>query len=118
MAGAVTAAKRKATQARAAEPALLEKIAVISNESTDTVSVLQGTVRVLYWESILSDSISAEVVFTDAGNTLKTTKNTRRGRRPTRKKVSAVEGLPIVGEEIVNLKFVETLNFADQNQII
>ncbi len=119
MAGAATAAKRKATQARAAEPALLEKIAVISNESSDTVSLLQGTVRVLYWESILSDSISAEVVFTDAGNTLKTTKNTRRGRRPTRKKVSAVEGLPIVGEEKVNLKFTDnsenTLNFSDSD---
>ena len=31
MAGAVTAAKRKSIQARAAEPALLEKVSIISN---------------------------------------------------------------------------------------
>ena len=55
MAGAATAAKRKATQARAAAPALLQKIDVISNENkTSSVSLVSGTVRVLYWESILS----------------------------------------------------------------
>ena len=108
MAGAATAAKRKATQARAAAPALLQKIDVISNENKDSsVSLVSGTVRVLYWESILSDTVSASVVFTDAGNTMTRTKKTGRGNRKSKKKVSAVEGLPIIGEEQVELKFTD-----------
>ena len=118
MAGAKTAAKRKKTQARAATPALLQRLDVFSEESSDSVSLLGGTVRVLYWESILADSIKASVTFTDAGNTLKSTKQTKRGRRPSKKKVSAVEGLPITGGEKVNLKFTDnngnTLDFNDQ----
>ena len=108
--------------ARNATPSLLEKIDIKSAKkgSKDTVSVLGGTTRVVYWESILSDCIRASVTFTDAGNTMKSTKLTRRGRRPTAKKVSAVEGLPIEsnGEE-VSLKFTDnngnTLNFGKAN---
>ena len=118
MAGAKTAARRKKTQAMAATPALLQRLDVFSNQTKDTVSLLGGTVRVLYWESILADSIKASVTFTDAGNTLKSTKQTKRGRRPSKKKVSAVEGLPITGGEKVNLKFTDnngnTLDFNDQ----
>ena len=118
MAGSDTAAKRKKTQARAATPALLQRLDVFSEESSDSVSLLGGTVRVLYWESILADSIKASVTFTDAGNTLKSTKQTKRGKRPSKKKVSAVEGLPITGGEKVNLKFTDnngnTLDFNDQ----
>ena len=118
MAGSETAAKRKKTQARAATPALLQRLDVFSEESSDSVSLLGGTVRVLYWESILADSIKASVTFTDAGNTLKSTKQTKRGKRPSKKKVSAVEGLPITGGEKVNLKFTDnngnTLDFNDQ----
>ena len=115
MAGAVTAAKRKAIQARASEPALLEKVTVISNVKKSTsVSVLQGTVRVLYWESILGDTVKASVIFTDAGNTMSTQK-TGQGHGKRKKKVSAVEGLPITGGEQVDLKFTDnkgnTVNF-------
>ena len=121
MAGRETAARRKRGQEsqKAALAALLQKIDVFSNQSKDSVSVLGGTTNVMYWESILSDSVRATVTFTDAGNTLRTTKNTRRGRRPTTKKVSAVEGLPIEGSEEVYLKFQDndgnTLNFGKQN---
>ena len=118
MAGAKTAARRKKIQAMAATPALLQRLDVFSEESSDSVSLLGGTVRVLYWESILADSIKASVTFTDAGNTLKSTKQTKRGKRPSKKKVSAVEGLPITGGEKVNLKFTDnngnTLDFNDQ----
>ena len=108
--------KNKKRTVRESAPALLQRVDIISNENKSTsVSVLQGTVRVLYWESILSDSVRASVTFTDAGNTLKTTKDTKRGTRPTKKKVSAVEGLPIEGSEKVNLKFTDnkgnTLDF-------
>ena len=118
MAGAKTAARRKKIQAMAATPALLQRLDVFSNQTKDTVSLLGGTVRVLYWESILADSIRASVTFTDAGNTLKSTKQTKRGKRPSKKKVSAVEGLPIEGSEKVNLKFTDnngnTLDFSEQ----
>jgi hypothetical protein len=119
MAGAKTAAKRKNIQALAATPSLLQKMDIFSDESSDSVSVLGGTVRVLYWESMLSDSIRSSVTFTDAGNTLRSTKQTRRGRRPSKRKVSAVEGLPITGGERVALKFTDnngnTLDFSDKN---
>jgi len=126
MAGAETSARRQATfasqkkardVARDATPALLQRVDVFSNQSNDSVSLLGGTVRVLYFESILSDSVRATVTFTDAGNTL--SKLNRRGRRSlTAKKVSAVEGLPITGSEEVYLKFTDnngnTLDFSKQ----
>ena len=106
----------KRNLARNSEPALLEKVNIISNVKKSTsVSVLQGTVRVLYWESILGDTVKASVIFTDAGNTMKSTKQSKRGTKPTKKKVSAVEGLPITGGEQVDLKFTDnkgnTVNF-------
>ena len=128
MAGAATAARRRATfasqkkardVARDATPALLQRVDIKSAKkgSKDTVSVLGGTVRVLYFESILSDSVRATVTFTDAGNTM--SKTNRRGRRTTAKKVSAVEGLPITGSEEVYLKFTDnhgnTLDFSEKN---
>jgi len=120
MAGAVTAAKRKATQARASEPALLQRLDVLSSKkgSKDSVSLVNGTVRVLYWESILADTVSASVIFTDAGNTMSTQK-TGQGHGKRKKKVSAVEGLPILGGETIYLKFTDnqgnTLDFNDNN---
>ena len=112
---------RNSSPARDATPSLLQKIDIYSAQkgSKNSVSVLGGTVRVLYWESILSDSVRASVTFTDAGNTLRSTKQTKRGRRSTAKKVSAVEGLPIEGSEEVYLKFTDnkgiTLDFGKKN---
>ena len=100
---------------RPAAPALLQTINVASNEDKgSTVSLLQGAVRVLYWESILADTVAASIVFTDAGNTMTRTKKGQ-GHGKRRKKVSAVEGLPIIGQEKVALKFTDnndnTLDF-------
>ena len=93
--------------AKASEPALLQKVTVLAKKSKNTVSLLGGTVRVLYWESILGDTVRASVVFTDAGNSI------RKGL----KKVSAVEGLPITGGERVDLKFTDnngnSVNFGE-----
>ena len=93
--------------AKASEPALLQKVTVLSKKNKKTVSLLGGTVRVLYWESILGDTVRASVVFTDAGNSI------RKGL----KKVSAVEGLPITGGERVDLKFTDnngnSVNFGE-----
>ena len=99
---------------RPAEPALLQNVTVFAKKSENTVSLLGGTVRVLYWESILGDTVRASVVFTDSGNTL-TSQKTGQGHGKRKKKVSAVEGLPITGGEQVDLKFTDnngnTVNF-------
>ena len=68
-------------QVRPSAPALLQTIDVVSNEnSSSTVSLISGTVRVLYWESILQDTVRASVVFSDAGNTMTRTVKTGRGQ--------------------------------------
>ena len=106
--------------AKDANPSLIQKIDIYSAQkrSKDSVSVLGGTVRLLYWESILSDSVRASVTFTDAGNTL--TKRKKMSNRTSDVKVSAVEGLPIEGSEEVHLKFTDnkgvTLEFGKKNK--
>ena len=118
-----TIKKRKSQReaARDATPALLQRVDIFSavKGSKKSVSVLGGTVRVLYWESMLSDSVRASVTFTDSGNTLTYTKRGQ-GHGKIRKKVSAVEGLPITGSEKVYLKFTDnagnTLDFGDANK--
>ncbi len=110
MAGSATAEK-----VRPSEPALLQKVTVLAKKGGNTVSLLGGTVRVLYWESILGDTVRASVVFTDAGNTMNKTTAKGQGNKGRKKKVSAVEGLPITGGEQVDLKFTDnngnTINF-------
>ena len=113
-------------QVRSSAPALLQQIDVVSNENKNsTVSLITGTVRVLYYESILQDTVRASVVFSDAGNTMtRTVKTGGQGNnnsrtRKDKKKISAVEGLPIVGEEQVSLKFTDnnnnTIKFGKEN---
>ena len=115
-------------QVRSSAPALLQQIDVVSNENKNsTVSLITGTVRVLYYESILQDTVRASVVFSDAGNTMtRTVKTGGQGNnnsrtRKDKKKISAVEGLPIVGEEQVSLKFTDnndnTIKFGNDNSL-
>ena len=98
---------KKRKTVRESAPSLLQRLDVISNEDKDsTVSLLNGAVRVLYWESILADTVAASVIFTDSGNTMARTKKGQ-GNGKRRKKVSAVEGLPIIGNEQVSLQFTD-----------
>ena len=121
-----TKRREKQAEVRQSGPALLQQIDVVSNEnSSSTVSLISGTVRVLYYESILQDTVRASVVFSDAGNTMtRTVKTGGQGNnnsrtREDKKKISAVEGLPIVGEEQVSLKFTDnkdnTIKFGKEN---
>ena len=121
-----TKRREKQAEVRQAGPSLLQQIDVVSNEnSSSTVSLISGTVRVLYYESILQDTVRASVVFSDAGNTMTRTVKTAKGQgnksrtRTDKKKISAVEGLPIVGEEQVSLKFTDnkdnTIKFGNEN---
>ena len=55
---------------KSSEPSLIQRLDLISKKSADVgVSILGGTVRLQYWESILQDSVRASVIFTDTGNT-------------------------------------------------
>ncbi len=60
----------KKMSARSSEPAFIKKLDILSNKDKTDASIVGGTVRLQYWESILQDSIRVSVVFTDTGNTL------------------------------------------------
>ncbi len=71
---------------------------VYSNEDpSKTVELKEGIVRVLYYESILQDTVRATVIYVDSGDTID-----KDGVM-----VSAVEGLPIVGQERFELVFAD-----------
>tara|TARA_Y100001938_G_scaffold51120_1_gene71343 strand:- start:405 stop:1733 length:1329 start_codon:yes stop_codon:yes gene_type:complete len=80
---------------KSTEPAFVSKIEVKSNkDESSTVSLIGGFVELLYYESILQDTIRADVVFTDTGSSID-------GK-------SVMEGLPLVGTEEVNIKIADT----------
>ena len=75
-----------------AVPATVSKLKITSNkEKGKTVNLIDGLVRLMYYESILQDTIRSEIVFTDTGNSID--------------EKSVLEGLPIVGTEDVELEF-------------
>ena len=70
MAGQGNKTKKSHLSGKTSEPAFIKKLDIASNKSATDASIVGGTVRLQYWESILQDSIRASVVFTDTGNTL------------------------------------------------
>ena len=78
---------------KSAEPSNIKQLDIISNKDDKKVSVVGGTVGLLYYESILQDSVRATLTFADAGNTI----NNK----------TALDGLPIVGQEKVEVKFAD-----------
>ena len=89
---------------REATPSFIEGVSVASNsDQSKTVDLSTGVIRLQYWESILQDGIRATVMYGDSGNTIDDK--------------TAIDGLPIVGQEKVQLKFTdnneETLEFND-----
>ena len=80
---------------KSTEAAFVSKLDVKSNkDESKTVSLTGGFVELLYYESILQDTVRADVVFTDTGNAID--------------EKSVIEGLPLVGTEEVNIKFADT----------
>ena len=103
MAGQGNKTKKSHLSGKTSEPAFIKKLDIQSNnEDGADASIVGGTVRLQYWESILQDSIRASVVFTDTGNTLP--KKKKKFGSGSGGKVGVVEGLPIIGEEQVTLK--------------
>jgi len=82
------------SEAFKSQPATISKADVVSNsDSGKTASLVNGIVRLTYFESILQDSIKASLVFSDAGNAID-------GK-------SVVEGLPLVGTEDFKLEMMD-----------
>ena len=85
-------------------PAEINKASVFSNEDQEKVADLRGgLIRLQYYESILQDTVRVTLFYTDTGSTIK----------KDGKLVSAVEGLPMVGQERVDLIFTDN----NQNEI-
>ena len=79
---------------KSTEAAFVSKLDVKSNkDESKTVSLTGGFVELLYYESILQDTIRADVVFTDTGKAIDDK--------------SVLEGLPLVGTEEVDIKFAD-----------
>tara|TARA_B100000131_G_scaffold19917_1_gene19551 strand:- start:13 stop:1377 length:1365 start_codon:yes stop_codon:yes gene_type:complete len=75
-------------------PAFIEQVTIASNsDQGKTVDLSTGVIRLQYWESILQDGIRASVIYGDSGNTID--------------EKTAIDGLPIVGQERVQLKFTD-----------
>ena len=55
---------------KSAEASNITQLDIISNKTGQSVSVTGGTVGLLYYESILQDSIRATVTFADSGNAI------------------------------------------------
>ena len=62
------------------------------------VNLIPGIFELKYYESILQDSIRVTIIYVDSQGTVKGT--------------TALEGLPIVGQEKVELEFVIHLRFS------
>ena len=77
---------------RSADPAFITKVDIKSNKEGQ-VNVANGVEMFKYYESILQDSIRATVIFNDSGDTIN--------------EKTAVDGLPIVGQEEVQLEFTD-----------
>ena len=94
-----------ASGSRSTVPAQVSKAEITSNEGGTTANLVNGFVSLMYYESILQDSVKADFIFTDTGNSVD-------GK-------SVMEGLPIVGTEDFELEFEDNqevkLEFGGKN---
>ena len=83
-------------------PSLPTKVDIVSNkDKSKSASLIGGFIELRYYESILQDSIKANYMFADAGNSID-------GQ-------SVLEGLPLVGTEDVTLAFQD--NFENKLEV-
>ena len=77
---------------KSAEPTNVEQIDILSNiDPSKTVSIVNSFAGMTYTESIMSDTVKVSVSFVDSGDSIDDK--------------SVTEGLPLVGQEQVKLKF-------------
>ena len=89
---------------KAAEAGFIKEISISSNEGGKAVSLQGGFFELKYYESIMSNTVKATLIYTDSGDTID-------GK-------TARSGLPIVKDEMVTLKFEDnnknTLEFSEK----
>jgi len=80
---------------RSSVPSIPKTITITSNEDeSKQVDLVGGLISIAYFESLMSDTLRATITFTDTGT-----------GSSDKIKESILEGLPIVGQEKVLLKF-------------
>ena len=80
---------------RSSTPSIPKTILITSNEDeSKTVNLVGGLISIAYFESLMSDTLRATITFNDTGT-----------NSSDKIKESILEGLPIVGQEKVVLKF-------------
>ncbi len=80
---------------RSSVPSIPRTITITSNEDkSKTADLVGGLISIAYFENLMSDTVRATITFTDTG--VNNSNNI---------KESILEGLPIVGQEMVVLKF-------------
>ena len=78
--------------AKKSAPASITKAEVTSNADVGkTASIVNGIIRMTYYESILQDSVKANIIFGDVGLAVDNK--------------SVIEGLPLIGTEDFKLEF-------------
>ena len=95
-----------ASGSRSTVPAQVSKAEIKANEGGKTANLVNGFVNIMYYESILQDSVKVDFIFTDTGNSVD-------GK-------SVMEGLPIIGTEDFELEFEDNqkvkLEFGGKNK--
>jgi hypothetical protein len=87
-------------ESRKASPSDIKKLILKSNVGSKTIDISSGTIRLEYYESILQECITVNVIFVETGNSIDGKKG-------------VLEGLPIVGGEDAELVLVDN----DKQQI-
>ncbi len=77
-----------------AEPSFIKEVTITSNKTGDVVDISPGISMLMYFESILQDTLRMTIRFVDSGDSVdgKTVR----------------EGLPLVGQERVTIKFEDS----------
>ena len=82
---------------KSSEAASIKTVSILSNkDQSRQVDLVNGVTILQYHESILSETISVNLTFVDAGYAIKSEEDNAL--------TTAVEGLPIVGTETVKIK--------------
>lgn len=83
-----------------AEPANISQLSITSNKTKKILDIANGTTKLSYYESILSESIKVTCSYVDTGNSVESDGKFK----------SVIEGLPLVGEEKVHLVMTDNID--------
>ena len=96
--------KKRGVGKKLAGPSEVKKVVVYSNkEGDDTVELTGGFINISYHESLLSNTVRVTYTYTDSGDS----SNNQKGGTNCKNTTTAVDGLPIVGDEKVELEFMD-----------